>query len=375
MNSALIVATLAAAGVAQDEVVELPREIDVYVPAIEIRIPEIVLPKVAFDFDLALTGYEPLEIHIPELDFEGFDISVPGLYLSVPAIQTRWQRAWRHGPDDIEHDWTDAFVFDTDTTFEVNPNARLEIRNHAGTVRVRSWDRDAVRLEARHSQRDRVKVLQSPNAVRIRSESRHGPPDIVDYRLTIPASMAVDVWGVYTDVDADGLGNGIRVETLEGTVRVTGSRGEMSLRSVEGGITVSNSSGRLEANTVEELISLQGFDGRIFAESIDGDIHLQDVDSEEVDIKTVDGDIRYDGSIRSDGRYRLTTHDGDVVVAVPTGTHATVSVATFDGEFETDFEVRITRAEASRRFSFTIGDGSAQLELHAFDGDIQLVRR
>ena len=381
MYNTLMVAMLAASVAGQDDARErdLPREIEIDIPAIEIEIPDLRIPSLHMDFEFRNAGLEPLEIHIPEIDFEGFDIVLPGLAFSFGGMQEGWDRdswgRWTYKPADEDHAWTEIFVFDTDTTFEVNPNARLEVRNHAGHVRVRTWDRNSVRVEARHSERDRVKVLQSPDAVRIRSESRYGPPDIVDYDLTIPGSMALDVWGVYTDVEVDGLGNGIRVETLEGSVRIMGSRGDMSLRSVEGGITVTNSSGRLEANTVEELISLQRFSGTVFAESIDGDIHLEEVDSEDVDVKTVDGDVRYNGAIKNGGRYRLTTHDGDVIVAVPTGTNATVSVATFDGEFETDFEVRITRAEASRRFSFTIGDGGAELELHAFDGDIQLVRR
>ncbi len=64
-----------------------------------------------------------------------------------------------------------------------------------------------------------------------------------------------------------------------------------------------------------------------------------------------------------------------MVVEVPEGTNAEVSVATFDGEFETTFPIEITKAEASRRFSFMLGSGAARLELHSFDGDIRLVRR
>ncbi len=262
-----------------------------------------------------------------------------------------------------------------DTTFDVDPNARLEIRNHAGDVVVRTWDRNAVRIEAEHSARDKVKVFESGKVIRVKSESRRGPPDIVDYRLTIPASMALDIWGVYTDVSVDGTRGGIVIETLEGDVRIRNSEGEISVRSVEGMIEVSSTSGRLELNSVDGDIVLQNVGGTLQAESIDGDIRMDGIDSDDVDVRTVDGDISYNGSIRDNGRYRLTTHDGDVVLVMPSGANATVDVATFDGEFETDFEVKITRAEAGQRFSFTIGDGSAKIELHAFDGDIQLVRQ
>ncbi len=265
--------------------------------------------------------------------------------------------------------------FQTDTTFEVRPNVRLEIRNYAGEVVVRSWDRNAVRVEATHSDRDRVKIFRTDNAIKIKSESRRGQPGIVDYELTVPGGARLDISGVYTDVRVSGAGAGVEAETLEGDVVVSDSRGEISLRSVEGDVSVRNSSGRVEASSVEGGITLDNVSGAFSVESIDGDIRLAAIDSDDVDVSTVDGDILYSGTIGDNGRYRLTTHDGDVVVAIPPGANATISVATFDGEFETDFPVEITGAESGRRFSLTIGDGSAAIELQAFDGDIRLIRQ
>ncbi len=83
----------------------------------------------------------------------------------------------------------------------------------------------------------------------------------------------------------------------------------------------------------------------------------------------------FDGLVRNDGRYRLSTHDGDVIVRVPDGTNATVSIATFEGEFEATFPVRITKAETGQKFSLILGSGSARMELETFDGDIRLERR
>jgi hypothetical protein len=61
-------------------------------------------------------------------------------------------------------------------------------------------------------------------------------------------------------------------------------------------------------------------------------------------------------------------------VLIPGDVNATVSVATFDGEFLADFPIQLEGAQTSRRLSFTLGDGSARLELHSFDGNIRLVR-
>lgn len=273
-----------------------------------------------------------------------------------------------------DDDW-DVQDTETDTIFEVNPKAVLAVRNHAGDIVIRTWDRNQVRIEASHSSHDKVKILQSESAVKIKSETRHGVPDVVDYEITIPKTMPVDLWGLNTDVSVDGVRNGVRVETMSGDIDLRDVEGELSLRSVEGDITLVRGNGSFEVNGVEGDISVIEFEGDVYVESIDGDISLEGINSDRVEAKTVDGDVQYQGPINDNGRYRLTTHDGDVIVAVPANANATISVATFDGEFEADFPVQLEGAQASRKFTFTIGNGGARVELHSFDGDIRLVRR
>lgn len=324
-----------------------------------------------------------VEIEIPAFEMPEFDLYIPGFQIEVPS--------WDWYTEGFEIDWGDFYDWaydwedwedreyvqdaELDTTFAVNPNAVLEVRNHAGEIIVRTWNRNEVRIQASYSSYDRVKVIQSERSVKVQSETRHGHPEEVDYELTIPSGMAVDLWGFESDVSVDGAQNGVRVEALEGDIEITDCAGDITIHSVEGDLTVTGSSGRLDANGTEGGVTVVGFDGEVYAGSIDGDIELEAVDASAVEGKTVDGDVIYDGSIRDGGRYKLTTHDGDVTVTIPAGTNATIEVATFDGEFEADFPIQITGAQGSRKFSFVIGDGSARLELHSFDGNIELLRR
>jgi hypothetical protein len=49
-------------------------------------------------------------------------------------------------------------------------------------------------------------------------------------------------------------------------------------------------------------------------------------------------------------------------------------VATFGGDFSSSFPVRLSESRKGKRFSFTLGNGNARLELEAFQGRIQLKR-
>lgn len=285
------------------------------------------------------------------------DIQVPAVDIQIPDIQI---------PE---------MEVDTDTTFDVDPNGRLELRNHEGDIVVKTWNRNAVRVEASHSSDDRVKIYRSGSVVKVRSESRHGHPDMVNYELTVPRSMALDLWGNETEVWVEGAQNGLRVETIDGDVTARDCAGEITLRSVEGAVRLERARGRVEISTTDGEIEIVDVEGEIFVESIDGDIRLESINSRMLEARTVDGDVFFDGLVRNDGRYRLSTHDGDVIVRVPDGTNATVSIATFEGEFEATFPVRITTAETGQKFSFILGSGSARIELETFDGDIRLERR
>jgi hypothetical protein len=93
-----------------------------------------------------------------------------------------------------------------------------------------------------------------------------------------------------------------------------------------------------------------------------------------VDATTVDGDIYYVGTIRDGGRYDLATHDGTVTIGIPEGTNAAIAVASFDAEIEASFPMPLQNAGSRRRLSFTLGTGSARIQLETFDGRILLRR-
>ncbi len=368
MYSALMLGALAA--IASPQEPEKKVETWVVDPHLhtQVEVPAVEIP--AFDFYFPGFSFEipSVEFHGEDLDFHTAWVDVPAIEITIPELSFDLPLAGEWHGDRATH----VQDMDMDTTFAVNANAVLRMRNHAGEIIIRTWDRNQVRVEASYSSDDRVKIFASSSAVEIKSETRHGHPDVVDYRVTIPRSMSLDLWGLDTDISVDGVQNGVRAETMSGDIEIRDAAGTMSVRSVEGGITLIRTRGTIEANGVEGDVSVVDFEGELRAESIDGDIGLDDIRSGEVEVKTVDGDVSYRGEIRDDGRYYLTTHDGDVVVAVPENVNATVSVATFEGEFEADFPVRLEGAEGRRKFSFVIGSGGAQLELHSFDGNIRL---
>jgi DUF4097 and DUF4098 domain-containing protein YvlB len=260
----------------------------------------------------------------------------------------------------------------------VTKGTRLVLTNNAGEVIVRSWDRDAVKVEASHSDRESVDVQTADQTVRIRSRNTRGPSGLVDYRLTVPRWMPVNLSGTYLEAGIEGTSAEVTVETVHGNVRVVGGSGAVSVRSVMGTINVDKASGRVQATTVNEGIRLTNVTGDMTAETTNGDIVIDNAQSANLEASTVNGDITFNGAVRDSGAYRLTTHSGDIRAGLGGAANATVFVRTFQGDFSSDFSIQLPEGQGdngSKRFNFTLGSGSARIEVQSFSGDIHLARR
>lgn len=267
-----------------------------------------------------------------------------------------------------------AFAGQIDTTVPVERGQRLEVNCLGGEITLKTWAKNAVRVQADPTSRTEVVISISGSTVGVRTEGRRGPASAVNLDITVPAWMGLDLSGVYTDVTVDGARGPITVETVQGEVEVNGGEGQVSLSSVQGSVHLRGAKGHIEVHSVNEEVRVSETSGEIRAETVNGDISLRKVDATSLDASTVNGDLAYDGPLHDGGRYALSTHNGDITLAVPAGGNASVSVSTFSGDFESEFPVTVTQGRKGKRFNFTLGNGGPQVELESFQGTIRLVR-
>jgi hypothetical protein len=262
-----------------------------------------------------------------------------------------------------------AAIQGTDTTVTVRAGSRLELSSFEGDISVQTWTRNAIRVEADHDDDTRVEVDQGGRTVSVRARSRYGPPE-VNWRLTVPADMAISLSSHSGSVSVTGTKGELSVSSVEGDIVAHGGTGFVSLQSVEGSIELTSASGRIALSTVDGDIVVRDARGSLKGTTVDGEIRLEGIESDEVDMNSVDGDITFSGAIRAGGRYRISSHDGDVAVVAPAFA-ADVSVSTFSGDFESDCPVVLSGSQ-KKRMNFTLGGGGARLDLESFSGTISL---
>lgn len=262
---------------------------------------------------------------------------------------------------------------DTDETVAVTKGTRLTLSNFAGEVWVRAWDRDSVRVQARHSSRTRVAVRPGNSALTV---SATGAPMSVDYEVTVPVWMPIKIEGTYSYIAVEGTQADVAAETVRGDITIKGGSSFVTAKSIEGEVILENVRGRINANSTNQGITVNGATGEIVAETVNGHISLNNVESASVDASSVNGNIKYDGSAAASGRYRFSTHNGNISVGVPESASATFRVRTYNGSVRTDLQLQGGgEARRGQRAVYTLGSGSAEFELESFGGTIQLRRR
>ena len=244
----------------------------------------------------------------------------------------------------------------SDTTLVVPRGLNLDVANFSGEVLIDAWKKSSLRIRTDHYEQDKVLVTPLDKGLLIKAYSKHQEERGAVIRLTVPEWMNLDISGIHTDVVIAGTEGQVEVETVHGDVLVKGGRRKIKLA------------------TVNEDICLSDAVGTIAAETVNGDAYLWRIDSDSVNVSTVNGVIAYEGTVRDKGVYHLTTHNGDISMGIPENASAAVAISTFSGDFESSFPITLTDKRAGTRFQFCVKTCSARVELESFQGTIQIYK-
>jgi DUF4097 and DUF4098 domain-containing protein YvlB len=216
-------------------------------------------------------------------------------------------------------------------TYAFSPRGRISLENPNGDVRITTWDRDEVRVEA-------VKR----------------------------ASSTGQLEGARIQVDAAG-------DVLSIRTRYAGSNPEEPA-SVEYRITVPKRALLEDIRLVNGELSMTGVAGGVKASSINGSIHARQMEGEAT-LSTVNGQVEaaFD-QVNPAKAISLTSVNGPIALALPAGARAQVSARNLSGGIRTDFgrPLRIAPSGGQHLRTNIKGGGSTRIHLHNVNGGISI---
>jgi DUF4097 and DUF4098 domain-containing protein YvlB len=298
----------------------------------------------------------------------------------------------RNGPEVVER---------FSRTAKIGRDGTLDVSNVAGTIvitggggndatidavkRTRNTNEEQGRARLREID---IQVTESNNRVEVRTvyprEQRIN--GVVDYTVAVPEGVSVTARSVSGAVRVTNVRGELRLETVSGDIDTSGGRRVSSLRSVSGGITVTDAEATdlVTIRTVSGHQNVKGLKARsLEANSVSGEVRLAGAAVDRADIRTVSGRVDFNGQLARSGRYEVSTHSGDVSIAVADAGFD-VEASTFSGDFRSDYAVTLRgggdtnrrgrRFGPNRAIRGTYRDGGAILDLRTFSGDIAIVK-
>jgi DUF4097 and DUF4098 domain-containing protein YvlB len=256
-----------------------------------------------------------------------------------------------------------------DQTVNVTRGTRLTVNNEAGEVVMRTWDRDAVRVTARHSQRAKPGIRTGEMTLTVVG----GGMGAVDFDITVPSWMPVKVTGHYNYIELNGMGAEVSAENVRGDIEIKGGRGFITAKSIEGKIHISGTQGKVSVTAINEDLVIENASGELVIDSTNGNVLLNGIRATAAEVSTVNGNITYTGALSDGGRYAFVTHNGTVRLGIQPNPNATFYVRSYGGSFSQNVGLKPQgETRSGRRNTLVGGNGSAQVEIESFNGSIRI---
>ena len=246
----------------------------------------------------------------------------------------------------------------------VPSNSTVTIRHYNGPIDVREGTGDRVEFRAeRRSRRSNELSFEVENVSdgvmicgvwRGRSacdEGRRswggdwddGPPSS-RLSVTLPKGVRLRANTGNGDVTVEKASNDVEVRSGNGDVRVTLTAGRVDVGTGNGELEIDGATGPVRANTGNGRVSVVTSTGPVSAHTGNGEI-----------------DVRMKTLSASAGDMEFVTGNGSITVALPSNFTGEVDANTGNGEFRSDFEIRVMGRLNPNHVRGTIGDGGGRL--------------
>ena len=296
----------------------------------------------------------------------------------------------------------------SEKSFTVKPGGWLDLRADFGSVDVRSWPQNEIKVEVRKWVEGRhrrsaqelfedyeIRYSQTARGVAITAEMRgqklwRGNDGLqVEFRINVPKQYNLDLNTAGGSIGVDDLQGEVRVNTsgssltlgrIDGPVNAETSGGSIDLRQAKGklfartsggGITVGEVSGDVDVETSGGSIAVDGAAGNLRAHTSGGGVSLRGLQGN-VDASTSGGSMEAEILKQLDAPCELSTSGGGITVYVSRDLKADIDAYTSGGEVDCDLPITVQGRFGEGKLRGKLNGGGPLLTLRTSGGDIEL---
>lgn len=272
-----------------------------------------------------------------------------------------------------------ALAKPVDETVPCDKDGVVRVSNVAGSIRIETHDAAEVRVTGTADEKvEDVSVTADGGDVEIevklprRMRGEGGDADLV---VAVPRRAEVKVETVSANIESAGTEGELGLESVSGTVKVRDAKGSVDVATVSGDVDVDGVDAEVDIESVSGKLTIHPAGHPVSAETTSGRIVIPEGPVTSLDCTSVSGDIEIAlGSAAKHAELDVENFSGGILVTMPAGAGATVSVESFSGAIRTDFDgdVRHEQVGPGSSLEETWGDGSMRLDLSTFSGRVDI---
>jgi DUF4097 and DUF4098 domain-containing protein YvlB len=178
-------------------------------------------------------------------------------------------------------------------------------------------------------------------------------------------------------VKVDEIEGIIRLRTSNGSIRTSRVRGDLDATTSNGGVDIEDLDGPATIRTSNGRVTADGIRGSLQAFTSNGSIHARLVQPEPhrpVKLQTSNGGIDLTMDSLADNEVRASTSNAGITVKLPSMAGAHIHAHTSHSSIHTDFDVKQEDGNGKNHLDGIIGSGGPTVELTSSNGSIRLLK-
>jgi len=265
----------------------------------------------------------------------------------------------------------------------VDPSGAVEVSNLSGTVKVTGWDKNEVEVTGELGEgSERLEFATVDNVTRIKVilPSHAANVDDTDLVIRMPAPSRLSVNTVSADIEVAGIAGAQRLQSVSADVHTEAGSEDVECKTVSGDIVLNGSGkkGLVTITTVSGDVSALKVSGEVNVNTVSGDMVLGLGPTDRSRVRSTSGDVTLASLLTPEGKLDAETISGDVRLMLLQPVNAEFDVSSFNGDIHNCFGPKpVTTSEYTlgKELRFREGQGTGRVRIKTLNGDISVCRK
>lgn len=262
-----------------------------------------------------------------------------------------------------------------DSTFAFEKGSWVDVAIASGEVIITGWTRPEAKVYA-SIERGWIDTQLSSHRITLQTRSDRGRSGTTRIEIMVPIGTRVQASSASGSIRITGTNGEVEAGSASGAIEVLGADDRITVHTASGKVHAAKLKGRTRLETISATLEAEDVTGDITAGTVSGRITLRGIKSSHAKAETVSASVTYAGSIDPSGSYDFSTHSGNVHLEIPDNSGADLFLETFSGRISSAFPITLQPGDISamarhgKKMQFTIGKGGARLTASTFSGNI-----